>query len=184
MRVNSVVNLFSKISSSGGTISLFANGVQLKSFVSVVDVARCLNFVGENTETNNEIYHVANESMTIKELAQVCKKYNKDLILKNTNDEIPSKGTTLSNKKIKNAGFSFLYNINQAIEEMHAAWMKKNQISGNELLETGQDDFIDSRGVISNYYFDDSINRLDMLNQRKILCEVTIITQYKLKSVF
>ena len=41
MRVNSVVNLFSKISSSGGTISLFANGVQLKSFVSVVDVARC-----------------------------------------------------------------------------------------------------------------------------------------------
>ena len=81
--------------------------------------------------------------MTIKELAQVCKKYNKDLILKNTNDEIPSKGTTLSNKKIKNAGFSFLYNINQAIEEMHAAWMKKNQISGNELLETGQDDFID-----------------------------------------
>ena len=146
---------------------MFANGVQLKSFVSVVDVARCLNFVGENTETNNEIYHVANESMTIKELAQVCKKYNKDLILKNTNDEIPSKGTTLSNKKIKNAGFSFLYNINQAIEEMHAAWMKKNQISGNELLETGQDDFIDSRGVISNYYFDDSINMIGYVESKK-----------------
>ncbi len=167
MRVNSVVNLFSKISSSGGTISLFANGVQLKSFVSVVDVARCLNFVGENTETNNEIYHVANESMTIKELAQVCKKYNKDLILKNTNDEIPSKGTTLSNKKIKKAGFSFLYNINHAIEEMHAAWMKKDQILGNELLENGQDDFIDSRGVISNYYFEDSINMIGYVESKK-----------------
>ena len=69
--------------------------------------------------------------------------------------------------KIKNAGFSFLYNINQAIEEMHAAWMKKNQISGNELLETGQDDFIDSRGVISNYYFDDSINMIGYVESKK-----------------
>lgn len=167
MRVNSVVNLFAKISSLGGTISLFARGIQLKSFVSVVDVARCLKFVGENAQINKEIYHVANESMTIKQLAEICKKNNKALKLINTNDDIPSQGTSLSNKKIKNAGFSFLYNINHAIEEMHTAWMKKDQISGNEVLEIGQDEYIDSRGIISNYYFDNSINLIGYVESKK-----------------
>ena len=44
---------------------------------------------------------------------------------------------------------------------------EKNQISGNELLETGRDDFIDTRGVISNYYFDDSINMIGYVESKK-----------------
>ena len=35
------------------------------------------------------------------------------------------------------------------------------------MLETGQDDFIDSRGVISNYYFDDSINMIGYVESKK-----------------
>ena len=76
MRLNTVTNLFAKISASNGQLSLFAKGVQLKSLVSVVDVARCMKFVGENNEINKEIYHVANESVTIKQ-PEVCKKQTK-----------------------------------------------------------------------------------------------------------
>ena len=90
MRLNTVTNLFAKISASNGQLSLFAKGVQLKSLVSVVDVARCMKFVGENNDISKEIYHVANESVTVKQLAEVCKKVNKNLILKSTNDDIPN----------------------------------------------------------------------------------------------
>lgn len=167
MRVNSVVNLFSKISSTGGELSLFAKGVQLKSFVSVIDVARCLKFVGENNKISKEIFHVARESLTVKELANICKKYNKKLVIKSTNDEIPSKGTSLSNKKIKKAGFRFLYNLDQAVGDMHSAWMKKDKTSGNEILEVGQDEYIDDRGIISNYYFEDSLNMIGYVESKK-----------------
>ena len=107
MRLNTVTNLFAKISASNGQLSLFAKGVQLKSLVSVVDVARCMKFVGENNEINKEIYHVANESVTIKQLAEVYKKVNKNLILKSTNDDIPNNGYTLFFQKIKKTGFKF-----------------------------------------------------------------------------
>ena len=64
MRLNTVTNLFAKISASNGQLSLFANGVQLKSLVSVVDVARCMKFVGENCNISNEIYRVRNNKTT------------------------------------------------------------------------------------------------------------------------
>ena len=92
MRLNTVTNLFSKISASNGEISLFANGVQLKSLVSVVDVARCMKFVGENNEINKETFHIANESVTVKQLAEICKKVNKNLTLKSTDDLVPNSG--------------------------------------------------------------------------------------------
>ena len=41
-RVQIVPNLFSKITSENGEIKLFAKGKQLKSLVSLIDVARCL----------------------------------------------------------------------------------------------------------------------------------------------
>ena len=167
MRLNTVTNLFAKLSTSNGQLNLFANGVQLKSLVSVVDVARCMKFVGENENISKEIYHVANESVTIKQLAEVCKKVNKNLILKSTDDDIPNNGYTLSNQKIKNTGFKFLYNLKPSIEEMHQAWMKREINLSNEIIETGQDDFIDDRGIISNYYFDDSINMIGYVESKK-----------------
>ena len=102
-----MTNLFAKLSTSNGKLNLFANGVQLKSLVSVVDVARCMKFVGENENISKEIYHVANESVTIKQLAEVCKKVNKNLILKSTDDDIPNNGYTLSNQKLRIRVLSF-----------------------------------------------------------------------------
>ena len=71
-----------------------------------------------------------------------------------TDDPIPNKGYTLSNKKIKSTGFKFLYKIENSVEEMIHAWIDKNTITVNEEIEIGADNYKDERGIISNYYFD------------------------------
>ena len=91
-------NLFSKISSQNGKINLFGGGVQIKSLVSVIDVVRCLKFMGERNDIENEIFHLTNEKMTVNQIAQICKKINPLTTIKKTNDEIPNRGYTLSNK--------------------------------------------------------------------------------------
>ncbi len=59
-RLNIMTNVFSKITASGGKIKLFSGVNQLKSLVSVNDVARCLEFVGESQEIKNEIFNCVN----------------------------------------------------------------------------------------------------------------------------
>ena len=166
-RLNIMTNIFSKITASGNKIKLFSGGNQLKSLVAVNDVARCMEFVGENDDIRNEIYNCVNENLTVKQVADICKKINKDVQILNTKDSVPNKGYSLSNKKIKNAGFEFLYNVEKSIEEMVESWKDKAIITSNEEIETGADNFIDDRGIISNYYFDDSINMIGYVESKK-----------------
>ena len=166
-RLNIMPNLFSKITSDGGQIKLFAGGDQLKSLVSVYDVARCLEFVGENKTISNEIFNCVNENITVKDVAKICKKINKNVDLLITKDSVPNKGYSLSNKKLKKTGFEFLYNLETSIEEMINAWMDKEIIDKNELIEIGKDNFIDERGIISNFYFDDQINMIGYVESNK-----------------
>ena len=160
-------NLFSKIASFNEKITLYSGGDQLKSLVSVYDVARCMEFVGESEKINKEIYNCVNENLTVKEVADVCKKVNKNLEVISTDDPIPNKGYTLSNKKIKSTGFKFLYKIENSVEEMIHAWIDKNTITVNEEIEIGADNYKDERGIISNYYFDDSINMIGYVESKK-----------------
>ena len=166
-RINIMPNLFSKISSSNGTIKLFANGAQLKSLVSVKDVARCMNFVAESPKIRREIFNCVGENMTVKDVANICKKYNKNLKTISTNDPIPNLGYTLSNKKIKEEGFRFLYKLDNSIKDMIKDWGDKDSIDLNEVVEAGKDNFIDDRGIISNYYFDDSLNMIGYVESAK-----------------
>ena len=76
-RLNLMPNLFSKITSEGGTIELFAKGEQFKSLVSVSDVARCLQFVGEDDDISNEIFNCVNENLQVKKVASICKNTKK-----------------------------------------------------------------------------------------------------------
>ena len=166
-RLNIMPNLFSKIAAFDGEITLYSGGDQLKSLVSVYDVARCMEFVGENKNINNEIFNCVNENLTVKDVAGICKKVNKNLIVISTDDPVPNKGYTLSNKKIKNEGFKFLYKIENSIEEMIHAWSDRNLITLNEDIKVGADNFEDARGIISNYYFDDSINMIGYVESKK-----------------
>ena len=166
-RLNIMPNLFSKIASEDGTIQLFAKGEQFKSLVSVYDVARCLQFVGEDDAISNEIFNCVNENLQVKNVANICKKHSKNLKIENTNDEIPNKGYTLSNKKLKSFNFEFLYDLETSISEMINKWTFDKQSIENEKIIEGKDSFEDTRGLITNYYFDEPLNLVGYVSSTK-----------------
>ena len=166
-RLNIMPNLFSKISSYDGEIKLFSNGDQFKSLVSVYDVARCFEFVGENEKITNEIFNCVNENLTVKQVAEICKNVNKELTLIKTSDPVPNKGYTLSNKKLLQTGFTFQHEIKDSIKLMYDSWKDDITEKYNEELEVGRDNFVDSRGIISNFYIDDYINMIGYVESVK-----------------
>lgn len=165
MRINIMPNLFSKIASQDGTISLFSGGVQYKSLVNLIDVVRAMKFFAESN-IKNETYHLSNENMTIRDVAEICKKFNPKVKILETDDEIPNLGYTLSNKKILNAGFKFLYNIEDSISEMISKWSKKDINPSLEYVEVGKNEFIDNRGKISNYELTEPINLIGYIESK------------------
>ena len=167
MRVDIMPNLFSKIASQNGTLKLFAGGRQIKSLVPLIDVARCFKYMEEKNELNSEIFNLTKETLTVKEVAEVCKKYNPKITLKETNDEVPNLGFSLSNKKLLNTGFEFLYNLDQNIKEMIQKWSKQNLIKDLEHVKDGEDLFIDNRGVISNHELTEPINLIGMIESKR-----------------
>jgi len=165
MRINIMPNLFSKISSQNGTISLFSGGVQYKSLISLIDVVRAMKFLAESN-FNKSIYHLSNENMTIKQVAEICKKFNPNVKIVETNDEIPNLGYTLSNKKLKSTGFNFLYNIEDSIKEMIENWSNKNIPNELEYIIKGDNEYIDNRGKISNYELTEPINLIGYIESK------------------
>ena len=159
-RVNIMPNLFSKVASSNGNIKLFGQGAQLKSLVSVKDVARAMKFLADNKEISKEIFNCVSENLTVKKVAEICKKNNKKLNIVLTDDPIPNKGYTLSNKKLKKTGFKFLYKLDNSIKEMIDDWSNYEKVNSNEIIDIGANNYIDDRGIISNYYFKDNLNMI------------------------
>ena len=167
MRIDIMPNLFSKIASQDGTLKLFAGGRQIKSLVPLIDVARCFKFMEEKNEIHSEVFNLTKETLTVKEVAEICKKHNPKITLKETNDEVPNLGFSLSNKKLLNTGFEFLYNLDQNIKEMIQKWSKQDLIKDLEHVKDGEDLFIDDRGVISNHELTEPINLIGMIESKK-----------------
>ena len=65
-------------------------------------------FMEERDDINFEIFNLTKDTVTVKEVAEICKKYNPKVTLRETNDEIPNLGFSLSNKKLLKTGFEFL----------------------------------------------------------------------------
>ena len=167
MRIDIMPNLFSKIASQDGTLKLFAGGRQIKSLVPLIDVARCFKFMEEREDINSEIFNLTKETLTVKEVAEICKKYNKKVILRETNDEIPNLGFSLSNKKLLKSGFEFLYNLDQNIKEMITKWSNQNIIEDLEYVRSGENLFVDKRGSISNHELTEPINLIGLIESKK-----------------
>ena len=167
MRINIMPNLFSKIASQNGTIKLFGGGVQFKSLVPLIDVARCFKFVEENKKFSNGIYNLSKENTTVKEVALICKKINPKLKIVETNDEVPNKGYTLSNKKLLNTGFEFVNNLEKCIEEMITKWSYEKFDKNLEYTFGGVREFIDERGRISNFDLPEPINMIGYIESKK-----------------
>lgn len=166
MRTNIMPNLFSKISSMNGTIKLFSGGVQLKSLVPLIDTARCFKFMGDGN-FSNQIFNLSKDNVTVKEVANLCKKINPNLQIVETNDEIPNLGYTISNKKLLSTGFSFLYNLEDSLKEMIENWSKRKVLPDLEYIITGSKEFIDTRGKISNYELPEPINLIGLIESKK-----------------
>jgi nucleoside-diphosphate-sugar epimerase/SAM-dependent methyltransferase len=165
MRMGIMPNLFSKIASQDGTIKMFSGGVQLKSLVPLIDVARCFKFMAEN-EIKNETYHLSKETMTVKGVAELCKEINPKLTLVETDDEIPNLGYTISNKKLLETGFTFHHNLKDCLVEMITNWSTTHKPEDLEYIIRGGKEFIDDRGKISNYELIEPINLIGYIESK------------------
>ena len=166
-RLDIMPNLFSKIASQDGLIKLFAAGKQIKSLVPLLDVARCFKFMEENEKINSEIFHLVKDSITVKKVAEICKENNSKVILRDTNDEVPNLGYTLSNKKLLKTGFKFLYSLEESIQEMISKWSVQKINNSLEFIKKGEKEFVDERGKISNYELPEPINLIGYIESKK-----------------
>ena len=142
-------------------------GRQIKSLVPLIDVARCFKFMEERNEIISETFNLTKDTLSVKEVAQICKKYNPKITLTETNDEIPNLGFSLSNKKLLNTGFEFLYNLDQNIKEMIEKWSKQNIKKDLEYVKDGKNLFKDARGTISNHELTEPINLIGLIDSKK-----------------
>jgi len=166
-RIDIMPNLFSKIASQNGTLRLFSGGKQIKSLVPLIDVARCFKFMEEREDLHSEVFNLTKDTLTVKEVAEICKKHNPKISLRETNDEIPNLGFSLSNKKILKSGFKFLYGLDESIKEMIVKWSKQNLTEDLEHVRDGDNLFIDKRGKISNHELTEPINLIGLIDSKK-----------------
>ena len=166
-RIDIMANFFSKMASQDGTLRLFAGGRQVKSLVPLIDVARCFKFMEEREDLSSDIFNLTKDTVTVKEVAEICKKYNPKITLRETNDEIPNMGFSLSNKKILSTGFKFLYTLEESIKEMILKWSKQDLIKDLEYVRDGSNEFIDERGKISNHELTEPINLIGLIDSKK-----------------
>jgi nucleoside-diphosphate-sugar epimerase len=166
-RVDIMANFFAKTTSQNGILRLFAGGKQIKSLVPLIDVARCFKFMEEKNNISFQTFNLTKDTKTVKEIAEICKKINPKITLRETNDEIPNLGFTLSNKKILSAGFQFLYGLEECMKEMITKWSKQALIKDLEFVRNGENEFIDARGKISNHELTEPINMIGLIDSKK-----------------
>ena len=166
-RIDIMPNLFSKIASQNGTLKLFSGGQQIKSLVPLIDVARCFKFMEEREDIFSETYNLTKDTLTVKQVAELCKKHNPKITLRETNDEIPNLGFSLSNKKILKTNFKFLYNLDQSIKEMIEKWSSQKITKDLEYVKNGINIFKDERGKISNHELTEPINLIGLIDSKK-----------------
>ena len=167
MRLNIMPNLFSKIASQNGTIKLFAGGKQLKCLVPLIDAARCFKFMEERDDIKSNTFNLSKDSVTVEEVANICKKINPKTKIIKTEDLIPNPGYSLSNKKLLNVGFKFLYGLEESIEEMILKWSKQSITKKLENVKKGEKEFVDERGKISNHELPEPINLIGYIDSKR-----------------
>ena len=104
--------------------------------------------------------------------------------MRETNDEIPYLGFSLSNKKLLKTGFKFLYNIDQNIKEMIQKWSQQKFVKDLEYVKDGENLYVDKRGKISNHELTEPINLIGLINLKKAQSELIIIILNKSKNVY
>jgi 2-polyprenyl-3-methyl-5-hydroxy-6-metoxy-1,4-benzoquinol methylase/quercetin dioxygenase-like cupin family protein len=123
--------------------------------------------MAENKDITRETFHLSKENMTVKEVAELCKKIKPELELIETDDAIPNLGYTISNKKLLSTGFAFRYDLESCLKEMIGNWSKQNIRPELEYTIQGGKEYIDERGKISNYELTEPINLIGYIESKK-----------------
>ena len=105
-RMFNLPNLFALRAKNNQNLSLHSGGVQIKSIVSVKDVARAMVFVSKN-KFKKVLYHLVSEHISVKQIGEYCFKFNKNIKLISTKDKIPYLGYIMDCSKILDTGFIF-----------------------------------------------------------------------------
>ena len=121
----------------------------------------------ENEKIQSQVFNVAKESLMVEDVANICKKINPDIKIVKTNDKVPNPGYSLTSKKLLGTGFKFLYALEESINEMILKWSKKNLINELEYVRNGEDEFVDSRGKISNHELTEPINLIGLIDSKR-----------------
>ena len=121
----------------------------------------------EKNEIKFQLFNLVKDTVSVKDVAEICKKNNSKTILKETNDEIPNLGFSLSNKKLLSTGFKFLYDLENNISEMIQKWSKQMLIKNLEYVKEGENIFLDERGKISNHELTEPINLIGLIESKK-----------------
>jgi SAM-dependent methyltransferase/quercetin dioxygenase-like cupin family protein len=123
--------------------------------------------VEEKNDFKDGIYNLTKENVTVKDVADLCKKINPKTEIISTSDEVPNKGYSLSNKKLLDAGFEFVHDLENCIEEMITKWSYEKFDKNLEYTFQGVREFIDERGKISNYDLPEPINMIGYIESKK-----------------
>ena len=165
-RINIMPNLFSKITSEQNKIKLYGGGEQFKSLVPLMDVVRCFKFFSES-KIENETFHLTKDNIKVKDVAKICKKIEPNIEIENTQDSVPNPGYTLSNKKLLDVGFNFIYDLETCLKEMIQKW-SKNELNLNiEYTTNGEKEFVDERGKINNFELTEPVNLIGFIESKK-----------------
>jgi len=121
----------------------------------------------EKDNIKNETFNVSKDSSTIENVANICKKFNPKIKIIKTNDKVPNPGYSLSNKKLLDTGFKFLYGLEESIKEMIFKWSKKDLVKDLEYVRDGENEYVDSRGKISNHELTEPINLIGFIDSKK-----------------
>tara|TARA_B100000780_G_C21120993_1_gene454074 strand:+ start:2502 stop:3407 length:906 start_codon:yes stop_codon:yes gene_type:complete len=114
-RMFNLPNLFPLRAKNNLDLKLFSRGIQIKSIISVKDVARAMLFLSQKN-FKRKLYNLVSEHLTVKEIGNLCKKYNKKIKLIPTNDKIPYEGYYMNCSKIKKTGFRFKHNYKEFVK--------------------------------------------------------------------
>ena len=116
-RMFNLPNLFPLRAKKNLNLRLFSKGVQIKSIVSVKDVADAMIHISKKN-LKNEIYNLVSEHLSVKEIGKICKKYNNKIKLLYTNDKIPYEGYFMNSSKIIKTKFKFKHFYKQFVKEI------------------------------------------------------------------
>ena len=121
----------------------------------------------ERKDISDELFNLTKDTVTVKEVAEICKKNNPKVTLRETNDPIPNEGFSLSNSKVLKKGFKFLYKLEESIKEMIEKWSIQDLIKDLEHVKNGTDEYVDARGKISNHELTEPINMIGLIDSKK-----------------